>query len=234
MAVKKIKYSETYADDVYEYRHVQLPPRLEDRLPKGRLLAEDEWLAMGVHVASGWEHYLIHRPEPHVLLFRRPLAAALGNAPNELNRKTGSSCSLVELVQAAAVVEGVDRSSPAVVQVARRVLRRRAAGGEGPSGTAAAAASVQQRLQPARRGKPAPLRQVALAPPPAAAASARQLRSLQRARARAAMEGWGGAREDERKAAGGGGGGQALSGGRGRGRRSTREGQGESNFGNPS
>ena len=28
---------------------------------------------MGVQQSRGWVHYAIHRPEPHILLFRRPL-----------------------------------------------------------------------------------------------------------------------------------------------------------------
>ena len=28
---------------------------------------------VGVQQSAGWEHYAIHEPEPHVLLFRRPL-----------------------------------------------------------------------------------------------------------------------------------------------------------------
>ncbi len=28
---------------------------------------------MGVQQSRGWEHYACHRPEPHILLFRRKL-----------------------------------------------------------------------------------------------------------------------------------------------------------------
>jgi hypothetical protein len=42
-------------------------------LPKGRLMSENEWRSIGVQQSRGWEHYAFHRPEPHILLFRRPL-----------------------------------------------------------------------------------------------------------------------------------------------------------------
>ncbi|KAI0345306.1 CKS-domain-containing protein [Trametopsis cervina] len=79
--IEKIHYSERYSDDEYEYRHVILPKPLFKILPKGffnpddsgtlRLLAEHEWRGIGITQSLGWEHYEVHAPEPHVLLFRR-------------------------------------------------------------------------------------------------------------------------------------------------------------------
>ncbi|PPS02011.1 hypothetical protein GOBAR_AA18658 [Gossypium barbadense] len=87
----QIQYSEKYFDDTYEYRHVVLPPEVAKLLPKSRLLSEaqchlllffqsirdmqfmNEWRAIGVQQSRGWVHYAIHRPEPHIMLFRRPL-----------------------------------------------------------------------------------------------------------------------------------------------------------------
>lgn len=69
----RIEYSEKYQDDNYEYRHVILPKELAKNLPKARLLCEAEWRGIGVQQSRGWAHYAIHRPEPHILLFRRPL-----------------------------------------------------------------------------------------------------------------------------------------------------------------
>ncbi|GJT05506.1 cyclin-dependent kinases regulatory subunit 1 [Tanacetum coccineum] len=69
----QIQYSEKYFDDTFEYRHVVLPPEVAKMLPKNRLLAEAEWRAIGVQQSRGWVHYAIHRPEPHIMLFRRPL-----------------------------------------------------------------------------------------------------------------------------------------------------------------
>lgn len=34
---------------------------------------QNEWRAIGVQQSRGWVHYAIHRPEPHIMLFRRPL-----------------------------------------------------------------------------------------------------------------------------------------------------------------
>ncbi|CAM6010597.1 unnamed protein product [Sphagnum balticum] len=69
----QIEYSEKYFDDVNEYRHVVLPPDVAKLLPKNRLLSEVEWRGIGVQQSRGWVHYAIHRPEPHIMLFRRPL-----------------------------------------------------------------------------------------------------------------------------------------------------------------
>mmetsp|Transcript_19171 Transcript_19171/g.34692 ORF Transcript_19171/g.34692 Transcript_19171/m.34692 type:complete len:94 (+) Transcript_19171:84-365(+) len=79
MANNNIQYSERYYDDVYEYRHVVLPPEIAQALPKGRLLTENEWRSLGVQQSRGWVHYAIHRPEPHIMLFRRP--KGYGQAP---------------------------------------------------------------------------------------------------------------------------------------------------------
>jgi len=77
----KIHYSNRYNDDFYEYRHVILPKQLLKFIPKEyftrdgclRLLEEKEWRQIGITQSLGWEHYEIHTPEPHVLLFRREL-----------------------------------------------------------------------------------------------------------------------------------------------------------------
>jgi cyclin-dependent kinase regulatory subunit CKS1 len=57
----------------YYCSHVILPKDLAKTLPKSRLLTENEWRTIGVQQSRGWQHYAIHRPEPHILLFRRPL-----------------------------------------------------------------------------------------------------------------------------------------------------------------
>ena len=81
----EIEYSEKYADDRYEYRHVILPREVAKRLPvPHRLLSETEWRMLGVMQSRGWQHYEVHKPEPHVLLFRRPLGTDphTGRAPD--------------------------------------------------------------------------------------------------------------------------------------------------------
>ncbi|KAF7363795.1 Cyclin-dependent kinases regulatory subunit [Mycena sanguinolenta] len=79
--IEKIHYSDRYTDDAYEYRHVILPKQLLRMVPKNffneeqgtlRLLSEPEWRGIGITQSLGWEHYEVHAPEPHVLLFRRP------------------------------------------------------------------------------------------------------------------------------------------------------------------
>lgn len=56
------------------FRHVILPREAAKRLPHpARLLSESEWRSMGVQQSRGWVHYEIHKPEPHILLFRRPV-----------------------------------------------------------------------------------------------------------------------------------------------------------------
>ncbi|GAA5929530.1 hypothetical protein JCM3775_002366 [Rhodotorula graminis] len=78
--VDRIHYSDRYSDDFYEYRHVLLPRQMLKLVPKEyfqpdtnvmRLLSEDEWRGIGITQSLGWEHYEVHAPEPHVLLFRR-------------------------------------------------------------------------------------------------------------------------------------------------------------------
>ena len=69
----EIEYSDKYFDDEYEYRHVMLPRNVYKKMPRSRLLSETEWRSLGVQQSRGWGHYEIHKPEPFILLFRRPL-----------------------------------------------------------------------------------------------------------------------------------------------------------------
>ena len=86
----EIEYSDKYLDDVYEDRHVILPKRVAKDMFKlfhaadiskaagskagePRVLSENEWRSIGVQQSRGWQHYEIHKPEPHILLFRRHL-----------------------------------------------------------------------------------------------------------------------------------------------------------------
>ncbi|KAG9199671.1 Cyclin-dependent kinases regulatory subunit (Cell division control protein cks1) [Epicoccum nigrum] len=71
-----------YSDDYFEYRHVQLPKQMLKIIPKDyfdgargtlKLLWEEEWRALGITQSLGWEHYEVHEPEPHILLFKRPI-----------------------------------------------------------------------------------------------------------------------------------------------------------------
>lgn len=68
-----------YSDSEFEYRHVQLPKAMLKAIPKEyhdvskgtlKLLWEEEWRALGITQSLGWEHYEVHEPEPHILLFK--------------------------------------------------------------------------------------------------------------------------------------------------------------------
>jgi len=73
MSAKDIYYSNKYSDEAFEYRHVVLPKELAKGVPKHKLMTETEWRTLGVQQSPGWVHYMTHDPEPHILLFRRPL-----------------------------------------------------------------------------------------------------------------------------------------------------------------
>ncbi|ROT39986.1 cyclin-dependent kinases regulatory subunit [Sodiomyces alkalinus F11] len=77
--VDSIHYSARYSDSEFEYRHVQLPKAMLKAIPKAykdtthgtlKLLWEEEWRALGITQSLGWEHYEVHEPEPHILLFK--------------------------------------------------------------------------------------------------------------------------------------------------------------------
>ncbi|XP_076392398.1 cyclin-dependent kinase subunit 30A isoform X1 [Megachile rotundata] len=55
--------------------HVVLPKEMVKLVPSTRLLREQEWRAMGVQQSQGWVHYMIHKPEPHILLFKRKITS---------------------------------------------------------------------------------------------------------------------------------------------------------------
>lgn len=86
---EEIEYSDKYSDDLFEYRHVILPKDLFKKIPKNKLLDELEWRNLGVQQSRGWTHYEIHKPEPHILLFRRPLGTdpVTGQVPNNVLQK---------------------------------------------------------------------------------------------------------------------------------------------------
>jgi cyclin-dependent kinase regulatory subunit CKS1 len=68
----QIHYSEEYEAEDCFVRHVILPKSLAKYVPRDRLMTEKEWRSIGVVQSEGWEHFMIHDPEPHILLFRRP------------------------------------------------------------------------------------------------------------------------------------------------------------------
>ncbi|XP_033061928.1 cyclin-dependent kinases regulatory subunit 1-like [Trachypithecus francoisi] len=73
MLHKQIYYSNKYDDEEFEYRHVMLPTDIAKLVRKTHLMSESEWRNLGIQQSQGWVHYMIHEPECHILLFRRPL-----------------------------------------------------------------------------------------------------------------------------------------------------------------
>lgn len=64
---------QSYCHVLLERRGCSAPGGLFDTLDYGCGVAQNEWRAIGVQQSRGWVHYAIHRPEPHIMLFRRPL-----------------------------------------------------------------------------------------------------------------------------------------------------------------
>lgn len=60
-----------------------LPKEMSKMVPKTHLMSEDEWRRLGVQQSHGWIHYMIHEPEPHILLFRR---AIKGPHPSQVDQ----------------------------------------------------------------------------------------------------------------------------------------------------
>ncbi|KAI1731425.1 cyclin-dependent kinase regulatory subunit domain-containing protein [Ditylenchus destructor] len=72
MSANDFYYSNKYEDDEYEYRHVHVTKEVAKLVPRNRLMSESEWRSLGIQQSPGWIHYMIHSPERHILLFRRP------------------------------------------------------------------------------------------------------------------------------------------------------------------
>ena len=85
----QIEYSDKYEDDVFEYKNVMLTENIYKTLSRHKLLSEDEWRELGIKQSRGWEHYMIYRPEPFILLFRRPIGINPRTAelPNDVQEK---------------------------------------------------------------------------------------------------------------------------------------------------
>lgn len=97
-----VRYSERYADDKFEYRHVIITSDVL-QLCKNlgypeKFLTEEQLKGMGIQQSRGWIHYAYHNPERNILLFKRPLQAVVPNTITESTigepekpRKSGSS-----------------------------------------------------------------------------------------------------------------------------------------------
>ncbi|XP_053267327.1 cyclin-dependent kinases regulatory subunit 2-like [Pleuronectes platessa] len=73
MSHNKICYPDRYSDELCEYRHVVLPRKMVQYVLRSHLMSDDEWRQLGVQQSKGWVHYMVHKPEPQILLFRKPL-----------------------------------------------------------------------------------------------------------------------------------------------------------------
>ncbi len=91
----QIEYSDKYEDDVFEYKNVMLPENLFKTLQRNKLLTEDEWRELGIKQSRGWDHYMIYKPEPFILLFRRPIGVnpKTGEISKEIQDKIDSRIS---------------------------------------------------------------------------------------------------------------------------------------------
>ncbi|KAH8294862.1 hypothetical protein KR018_003767 [Drosophila ironensis] len=95
MPADQIQYSEKYFDEKFEYRHVILPTDLAKHVPKAHLMTETEWRNLGVQQSPGWVHYMVHAPEPHVILFRRKRAEE--HASQVLTQQTSQKPGVAEV-----------------------------------------------------------------------------------------------------------------------------------------
>jgi cyclin-dependent kinase regulatory subunit CKS1 len=68
-----IRYSKIYQDNTYEYINVILPKNIFENITPYKILQEEEWTNLGVEISGEWTHYTFFKPEPHILLFRKPI-----------------------------------------------------------------------------------------------------------------------------------------------------------------
>ena len=71
---EEIKYSDKYYALDYEYTSVILPKRYLPQVSGRKLLSFDQIKLLGIEISPEWENYLVHEPEPHVILLRRKLS----------------------------------------------------------------------------------------------------------------------------------------------------------------
>uniref|UniRef100_A0A8D0RBW1 Cyclin-dependent kinases regulatory subunit n=1 Tax=Sus scrofa TaxID=9823 RepID=A0A8D0RBW1_PIG len=75
---------------LYNDKNVNLTERynsyISKLVPKTHLTSESEWRDLGIQQSRGWGHYkvhyMVHEPEPHILLFR-------GHCPRSQRNESG-------------------------------------------------------------------------------------------------------------------------------------------------
>lgn len=73
---REITFTDKIKDKFYEYRSVLLPRHKKEIFVnkyKCKILSVEEVKELGIMQSKGWEHYLVYKPEPYVILFRRIL-----------------------------------------------------------------------------------------------------------------------------------------------------------------
>lgn len=68
-----------------------LPADIARLVPRSHLMTETEWRNLGVQQSPNWLHFMIHNPEPHVLLFRRPRTDILPAGTSGIEEQTSSA-----------------------------------------------------------------------------------------------------------------------------------------------
>ncbi|KAM5303789.1 cyclin-dependent kinases regulatory subunit 1-like [Glossophaga mutica] len=71
--VAQIYYSDKYDDEEFKYQRVMLPKDIARLIPKTHLMSESEWRNLDVQQSQGLVLFMIHEPEPHILLFSGPM-----------------------------------------------------------------------------------------------------------------------------------------------------------------
>jgi cyclin-dependent kinase regulatory subunit CKS1 len=72
----KIKYSDKYEDDKFQYRNITLPNEMKKLLSGNTLLTEKGWRELRILGGPGWEHYYIYKAKPEIILMKRPIHIA--------------------------------------------------------------------------------------------------------------------------------------------------------------
>ncbi len=70
---EEIKYSDKYYALDYEYTSVILPKKYLPYVSEKKTLNFEQMKSLGIEISPDWENYLVHEPEPHVILLRRKL-----------------------------------------------------------------------------------------------------------------------------------------------------------------
>mmetsp|Transcript_13808 Transcript_13808/g.14363 ORF Transcript_13808/g.14363 Transcript_13808/m.14363 type:complete len:88 (-) Transcript_13808:190-453(-) len=71
----EIRYSDKYVTGSYEYTSVILPKSSLNKIDEKKTMSYEKLKNLGVQISSNWIHYMVHEPEPHVILLRRPICS---------------------------------------------------------------------------------------------------------------------------------------------------------------